>query len=69
MARDYLYRINGHNYSVRRQPIREVFPGYEGRGNPVLWFAFELDTAERDIVVCGVKTRRGCVAMVGGRPA
>lgn len=66
MSRTYLYRIGGHNYSVLRRPLREVFPYYEGRGNPRLWFAFELETEDRDIVVCGVRTKRECVEMLEG---
>ena len=48
-------------YDFRRTRIKYVMPSYEGRSNPLLYFAFERAGQGKiagDCVVAGVKTVR-----------
>lgn len=42
-------------YFFKRSKIKDVMPSYEGRGNPLLYFAYDITG---DCVVVGVKTQR-----------
>lgn len=42
-------------FTWKRARIRSVFPGDEGKGNPLLYFAFDRDGL---VVVTGVRTQR-----------
>lgn len=53
-------KING--YPFKRCHMKDVHPGFAGRGNPVLWFAWEKDLS--DILVVGVKTKKELEAIL-----
>ena len=42
-------------YFFKRCRIKDVMPYYDGRGNPLLYFAYDVTG---DFIVTGVKTQR-----------
>jgi hypothetical protein len=42
-------------YFYKRSRIKNIMPSYEGRGNPLLYFAYDITG---DYIVTGVKTQR-----------
>jgi len=60
----YHHYINGREYIIFRAPLAEYFPHRVTRGNPKKWFAFTNDRYKRDIVICGVDTRRECLELL-----
>ena len=47
--------IHGKEFAIWRNHVRDEMY-YDGRGNPIFWFAKELET--QDILVCGLDTKR-----------
>ena len=56
--RNYHFAADGRRFCAVRRRVRDMIPGYEGRGNPWLWFSWEDVGGERDYLACGVATLR-----------
>ncbi len=52
-------RYRGWRYE--RRPLMDYFPYYEGRGNPLVWFAWEPDG---EMIICGLATKRQMMAFI-----
>lgn len=58
MARDYAFTADGRKFFAVKRRAKDMLPGWEGRGNPWLWFSWEQKDDERDYLACGVGTLR-----------
>ena len=58
MKRSYMYHADGRKFFCVKERAKNMLPSWEGRGNPWLWFSWEVVNGERDYLACGVSTIR-----------
>ena len=62
--RNELHQIRDRKVSLYQARLRDEMPQADGTANPVLWWSRELDTEDRDWLVCGVKTKKEALEVI-----
>lgn len=63
--RNELHHINGLKFSLYQARLRDEMPCPDEKyGNPVLWWGRELNTPDRDWIVCGITTKREALQLL-----
>lgn len=54
--------VYGNKFAIWQDKLRNMLPHLDGKANPTVWFGKCLIC--NDILVCGVKTKRGCLTFL-----